>query len=193
MRTSREIADWLAAIARAEFERQRGQVAELSPEAQTGLLVEACRVIDLHHVIHFMSNKSELGLSHFEFAIMLRGWNPLASLLLPYTGKLQGVPLSDSTPEVRERVLGILMNLGRVSLLRESAEVLRHGMAECTVDASTIRFRMSERCAIDHFLDRVEADKLRNLEDSMPGENIFKETVRKTNIENLDERIRELV
>ena len=193
MRTRREIADWLAAIARAEFERQRGQVAELSPEAQTGLLVEACRVIDLHHVIHLMSNKPELGLSHFDFAVMLRGWNPLVSVLLPCIGKMHGVPLSESTADSRERVLGILMNLGRASLLRESAEMLRHGMAECTADVSTRTFRMSERCSMDHFLDRIEADKLRNLEDAMPGENVFKETVRKTSVENLDERIRELV
>jgi hypothetical protein len=85
------------------------------------------------------------------------------------------------------------MNLGRASFLRENAEMLRHGMNECTLDGTTITFRMTDRCAIDHFLDRLEADKLKGIQDGMSTESVFKEAIRKTEIENLDERIRELV
>ncbi|MFT4120876.1 hypothetical protein [Bradyrhizobium sp.] len=190
MKTRTETANSLTALARAEIERQLDQVAELPAEARAGLLVEACRVIDFHHVIHFMSSNPELGLTEFEFATMLRGWNPLASLLLPHVGKLRGIPFRESTPELRNQVLGILMNLGRASLMRENAEMLRHGMNECTLDGNTITFRMTDRCAIDHFLDRLEADKLK---DGMPTESVFKEAIWKTEIENLDERIRKLV
>jgi len=66
-------------------------------------------------------------------------------------------------------------------------------MAECTIVDTTITFCMSDRCGLDHFLDRLEEDKLRRLGDSMPGENIFKEFIRRTTIDDLDERMRALV
>ncbi|MES5488526.1 hypothetical protein QMZ05_37775 [Bradyrhizobium sp. INPA03-11B] len=187
------MANSLAALASVEIERQRAQVAELPQIARAGLLVEACRVIDFHHVIRFMSSKPESGLSEFEFATMLRGWNPLAAMLLPHIGSLRGIPFRESTPELRMSVLGILMNLGKASFLRENAEMLRHGMNECTVDGTAITFRMTDRYTIDHFLDRLEADKLKDIEDAMSAGNLFKEAIKRTAIENLDDRIRELV
>ncbi|WP_157839425.1 hypothetical protein [Bradyrhizobium diazoefficiens] len=193
MNTRAELANSLAALANAEIERQRAQVAELPLVARAGLLVEACRVIDFHHVVRFMSSKPELGLSEFEFATILRGWNPLAAMLLPHIGNLRGIPFRESTPELRESVLGILMNLGRASFVRENAEMLRHGMNECTLDGTTVTFRMTDRYTIDHFLDGLEADKLKNIEDAMPSESVFKKAIRETEVDNLDERIRELV
>jgi len=99
----------------------------------------------------------------------------------------------ESTPAFRETVLLILLGLGGATILRENAEMYRHGMAECTIDGTTIAFRMSDRCSVDHFLDRLEEDKLRRLEDSMPGDKLFREVIAKTTVENLDERTRALV
>lgn len=193
MTTRGEIADQLAALADAEFKLQREQVLDLPAGSQTVLLIEGCRVIDFHHVIHFISTKPELGLSEFDFAVMVRGWNAFLALLLPHVGNLKGIPSVESTPEFRETVLSILLGLGGATILRENAEMYRHGMAECTIDGTTITFRMSERCSVDHFLDRLEEDKLRRLEDSMPGDKLFREVIAKTTVENLDERIRALV
>jgi hypothetical protein len=124
---------------------------------------------------------------------MTRGWNAFLALLLPYVGKLKGIPGVESTPEFRQSVLSIIMSLGSATLMRENAEMYRHGMAECVIDGDVITFRMSDRCSIDHFLDRIEADKLRRVEAAMPNENIFEEFIRRTAVENLDDKIRSLV
>ena len=193
MTTRAEIADRLAALADAEFKRQREEVLALPEGSQTVLLIEGCRVVDFHHVIHFMSKQPELGLSDFHFAVMVRGWNAFVTLLLPHVGKLKGIPSAESTPEFRQSVLSILMSLGSATIMRENAEMYRHGMAECTFEGTVITFRMSDRCSVDHFLDRLEEDKLRRLEESMPGESIFRDIIRRTTIDNLDDRIRALV
>jgi hypothetical protein len=193
MASRAEIADQLAALADAEFKRQREQVIALPNGSQTILLLEGCRVIDFHHVVHFMSDAPERGLSDFDFAVMARGWNAFLALLLPHVGNLKGIPTVESTPEFRQSVLSILLSLGGATILQENAEMYRHGMAECTIDGTTITFRMSDRCSVDHFLDRLEEDKLRRLEDNMPGDNIFKEIIRQTSVEDLDDRIRALV
>jgi hypothetical protein len=188
-----EMADRLGAIARAEFERQREEVFCLPDGSQTLLLIEGCRVLDFQHVAHFMSKSPEQFLPEFEFAVMMRGWNAFVALLLPYVGRLKGIPNVESTPELRQSVLSILMALGSATLMRENAEMFRHGMAECSIEDNVITFRMSDRCSVDHFLDRLEADKLRRLQDTMHGENVFREAIRRTKVENLDDRIRALV
>jgi hypothetical protein len=188
-----ELAERLAAIALAAFERQREELARLPDGSQTLLLIEGCRVLDFQHVVHFMSKTPERFLSEFEFAVMMRGWNAFIALLLPNVGKIRGIPSVESTPEFRHSILSILMSLGSATLLRENAEMFRHGMAECTIEESVITFRMSDRCGVDHFLDRLEAEKLRRLEATMPGENVFREAIQRTKIDNLDDRIRALV
>jgi hypothetical protein len=188
-----EMADRLATIAKAEFERQREELARLPDGSRTLLLIEGCRVLDFHHVVHFMSKNPEHFLSEFEFAVMMRGWNAFVALLLPHVGKMKGIPGVESTPEFRRSILSMLMSLGSATLMRENAEMFRYGMAECTVEENVITFRMSARCGVDHFLDRMEADKLRRLDATMPGESVFREAIRRTKIENLDERIRTLV
>jgi len=52
---------------------------------------------------------------------------------------------------------------------------------------------MSDRCSLDHFLDRLEEEKLRRLEDTMPRENIFKDIIQQTAIADIEDRIRPLV
>lgn len=193
MKTRAELADELTALARKEFERQRQQVALLPEGSQTLLLLEGCRVMDFHHVVHMMSSTPERFLSEFDFMVMVRGWNPFVSLLLPYVGKLKGIPAAESTPEFRNVILSILLGLGSATLMRENADMLRHGMAECNIDGKDITFRMTDRCSIDHFLDRIEGDTLRRVEREMPGNDFFKEAIEKTAIPDLDERIRELV
>jgi hypothetical protein len=125
-----EIANQLAALADAEFKRQEAEVADLPPGSQTVLLIEGCRVVDFHHVVHFMS-KAERPLSDFDFAVMVRGWNAFVALLLPHVGTLRGIPSVESTSEFRRSVLSILMTLGSATIMRENAEMYRHGMAEC--------------------------------------------------------------
>jgi hypothetical protein len=188
-----EIAEYLASLANAEFERQRNEVATLPEGSQTALLVEGCRVLDYHHVVHFMSSTPEQFLSDFEFRVMVRGWNAFIAVLLPYAGKLKGIPSALSTPEFRQSILSILLSLGSATLMRENAEMVRHGMADCTIDGTVITFRMSDRCNLDHFLDRLEDEKLRRIEETMPGDGFFRDVIARTKVENLDERIRAIV
>src|SRR5258708_17870939 len=129
MATRTEIADQIVALADAEFELQREQVLALPEGAQTVLLIEGCRVIDFHHVVHFMSKAPERGLSDFQFAVMVRGWNAFVALLLPHVGNLKGIPRVESTPEFRHSVLSILMRLGSATIMQENAEMYRHWMA----------------------------------------------------------------
>jgi hypothetical protein len=193
MTTRAELADQLAALASEEFERQRKQVAELPEGSQTLLLIEGCRVLDFQHVVHFMSSTPERFLTEFEFVVMVRGWNAFVALLLPHVGKLKGIPSAESTPEFRQVILSILLGLGSATMLRENAEMFRHGMAECNIENNVITFRMSDRCGLDHFLDRLEGEKLRRLEEEMPGRDIFRKAIAETTVPDLDERIRALV
>lgn len=109
MNTRAKLADQLAALAKEEFERQRQRVALLPKGAHTLLLLEGCRVMDFHHVVHVMSSPPERFLSEFDFMVMVRGWNPFVGLLLPHVGKLKGIPAAESTPEFRNTVLSILL------------------------------------------------------------------------------------
>ncbi len=193
MATRQEIADQLTALADVEFERQRQQVLKLPEGSHTVLLIEGSRLVDFHHVLHFMSKTPELALSDFDFDVMVRGWNAFAALLLPHVGNLKGIPAVESTPAFRNSVLSILMDLGKVTILRENAAMYRHGMAECTIDGTTISFRMSDRCSLDHFLDRLEEDKLRRLENTMPSEDLFGKIIQQTSIDDIEDRIRSLV
>jgi len=155
-------------------------------------------VLDLHHVIHYMSGTPERGLSDFDFFLMLRGWNPFLHMLLPraelpQSGGVEGVPVVESTPELRSQIIAILITLGRATLLRENAGMVRHGIASGEVSEKTICLRHTAAASDDHFLDRMEGEKLDEIVKSVSGKTVFDRAIESTKIDDLDERIKSLV
>ena len=76
---------------------------------------------------------------------MVRGWNSALGLLLPHVNASKGVPLIESTNETRAAAMTMLCQLGRSTVLRESAEMIRNGMAEGLISEHRIVLKMSQR------------------------------------------------
>lgn len=91
------------------------------------------------------------------------------ALLLPHIGAGVGVPLQQSTQQSFNNATTLLHQLGRFVTLKQSADMVRHGMAVGAVTERSITLRMSDRVATDHFLDRLDAHRLDELDFKTPG------------------------
>lgn len=169
------------------------QSAQLRGPEHTVLLIEACRALDYSHVRQFMAEDERIRIPDFDFDLTVRGWNPFLGLTLPHIEEMGGIPAFESSPESRAAVLDILYNLGAGALLRESARMIAAGMAEGDIDGTEIRVRMSERCSIDHFLDRMESDRLEKLEQGWPIKGGIARLITETTVPDLRNRLSELV
>ena len=188
-----QAADLLERLAAKEFAEAQTWIGQLNFPQHAILLIEACRVLDYQHVAQFFSRNPTHKLPDFDFDVMMRGWNPLLGMLLPHIGDIGGFPVMESTPESREFILSILYSLGRAALVQESARRIRHGMATGTINDTTISLRLSERCDIDHFLDKLEERRLEDLEKACFGGERYEELIKASEVKNLDTRIDALV
>jgi hypothetical protein len=198
MTSQHEVTDLLLKLAASEFAASEKQVAELPQPWPAIFIVEGCRVLDLQHVIHYMSSTPERGLSDFDFFLMLRGWNSFLHALLPraelpQSGDVEGIPIVESTPALRQQIIAIIVALGKATLLRENAAMVRHGIASGEISDKTVRLRNTAAASDDHFLDRLEGEKLDEVFKSLSGKDAFDQVIENTRIENLDERIKSLV
>lgn len=162
-------AKTLDALADEELAKIDSEVSQLSPVAARGLLVEVIRAFDMRHVGQVLSNDIRHKISEPAFTAMSRGWNLALSLLLKPAGDMRGVPSRESTSESIRASTSFLIRLGHITLLYENAAMLRHGMAGAVEDGSLIRLRMSDRVATDHYLDRLEDSKVKNLHGGSSG------------------------
>jgi hypothetical protein len=183
------IAERLGRMADQELDSATRWVDRLEGTAQVVLLIEASRVMDYHHVQQVFS-KTDAKLSVPDFDIMVRGWNPALGHLLPQAGLLNGFPLHESTVETRSSAMTYLHQLGRFTLLRQAADMVRYGLADGELVDERIVLRMSDRTATDHFLDRLDKDRLRRLHD---GPNPVDALIDETAVDDLDGRLAALV
>lgn len=189
-----QISDLLEALAAKEFSEATAWAARMESPLQTVVLMEACRTIDIHHVMQFISANTEHKIPDFDFDLMMRGWNSLLSIILPHVKDMGGVPSAESTPQTRGLAFAALTNLGRASLCRETARRIRYGMMTGSVADSTVRVRMTDRCGIDHFLDRLDHDGLAELEKKLSkGKPRYHAVIEKAEVPDLDARLAKLV
>jgi hypothetical protein len=183
----------LLEIAEKELESVKSWIAELEFPMHAAILVEACRVLDCWNVQEIFSKNGQSALSRPDFDIISRGWNSALALLLPHVGKLSGFPLRESNDDTFNQAMSLLHQLGRVVTLRQSADMIHHGLATGEIRGEAIILQMSERVGVDYYLDRLDAYKLQKIEKEMPGEDAI-ETFLDSNRENgIQKKMEELV
>ena len=188
--STESIAERLSQLADAEMQSAKEWIDRLEAAHRVLLLIEACRVMDYHHVQQVFSKNIEAKLPVPDFDIVVRGWNPALGQLLPQAGRLNGFPFQESTPETRAIAMTYLHQLGRVTLLRQSADMVRYGIMNGEVADGSIVLTMSERASTDHFLDRLDTSALKELDD---GPNPFQALIDETAVEDLEARLAALV
>lgn len=156
-----ELARKVRAIADSELAKAEAYFDGSPAEICSVFLLEACRVMDLEHIKQLISTNPEHHVPRAEFDTFVRGWNPLLSILLPKMAEFDGIPIRESTLELREHVRQILYTLGTATVLRHSAEMIEFGMVVGSEEETRISLRMADRISVDHFLDALEPEKLR--------------------------------
>jgi hypothetical protein len=162
-----EMYERLLSLADESYHPVKSLIDGLDPLMCKVTLIEVCRSLDYWHVMDHFSGKNPNPLSIPEFNIIRRGWNPLFALLLPRVGGGIGVPLMESTNETSNRAMTLLYNMGKYAILRDSADMVRHGMLVGEEFNGEIVLRMSSRVSLDHYLDRLEGQKLENIQNEM--------------------------
>jgi hypothetical protein len=160
----KRIAERLASWGAGEMERVKRWLQQFNDIERTVALIEACRELDVRHVLQYLTPSSELHLTPPLFDTMRKGWNPALALLLSEHTNRPAIPLMESTVESRSASMTLLQQLGRSVLLRETAERIRFGLAEAADDGSRITIRRTERASIDFWADRLEHVRYANLE-----------------------------
>jgi hypothetical protein len=188
-----EIAEVLTDLARSEFQAAEKWASEQAPPWPSILLIEACRLLDTCHVAQFLAQNPANQLPMFDFELMLRGWNPFLGILLPHLAGAHGTPLVESTTSSRYFIYERLRRLGMAALLRESADMIKHGMVFASAEDNLIKLRMSDRCAQDYFLDQLEYFEMENLERQLLGMNVWETSSEIKDASELTRRLDALV
>jgi hypothetical protein len=193
MTCSIDIADRLVQLANQELQSVKVWIDQLKGPDRTTFLIEVCRVMDLQHVLQNFSKDPRSTLPLQDFDIMVRGWNLALGLLLTRFGGPKGVPLMESTADTRAGATTVLHQLGRSVLLRENAEMIRFGMADGFFDNHRIVIKRSAQLARDHFLDRMEISKLKDLALKEKWPDPMKASIEDSILEDVDSVLEKLV
>jgi hypothetical protein len=188
-----QVAERLLFLADASYQEISAVCADLSPTHCAAMIFECCRVLDYWHVVWAFDARAPTYLSYPDFDLIARGWNLAVNLLMPRFPKMDAIPFGASTSEGVKRTETFLHNLGRVAMLRKSADMLRYGMAVAEDHGSEIKFRMSDRAALDHFRDQVDADLTEKLFTREPRPDNLQERVQEHFVKDIDERMGRLL
>jgi hypothetical protein len=187
------VPDRLTELAAQELESVKTWARELDPTFRVAFLIELCRVLDLQHVMQYLSKNTQHRMPIPDFDLMLRGWNPALGLLLSAPSTFRGIPLQESTSKSRDAAMTFLHQLGRSVLLEESAQMIRFGMADGRRIGDRIVLKMSERIARDYFLDRLEPEKLKHLEKKAGWSDPLQSQIDKSLLKDVTARMERLV
>ena len=160
---TKDFAERIRRLADSEMQKADRYFHECTPETCSVFLMEACRVMDLQHVTQLLSANPGHHIPRPEFDTLVRGWNPLLSILLPKIAEADGIPIMESTVEFRLHVRQMLYALGTASTLRHAAEMVEFGMVVAVEAAGKTILRMADRVSLDHFLDALEPSKLHDV------------------------------
>ncbi len=193
MTPPKTIPDRLTELAAQELESVKTWTRELDPTFRVAFLIELCRVLDFQHVMQYLSKNTQHRMPIPDFDLMLRGWNPALGLLLSASSTFRGIPLQESTSKSRGAAMTFLHQLGRSVLLEESAQMIRFGMADGRTIGDRIVLKMSERVARDYFLDRLEPEKLADIEKKAGGPDPLRSQIEKSLLQDVTTRMEHLV
>jgi hypothetical protein len=137
-------------------------LANLNPYDRRALFIEVCRALDYEQVRQ-MSEIPEHKLPYPDFDLMLRGWNETVVAMLTPDFQEDGIPARPSTHDSLRVGRSILHEMGLSSLLRKTASMVQHGMAEIASEGDTLFIRSLNFATSDHFLDQIDIGALPKL------------------------------
>lgn len=140
-------------------------LANLNPYDRRALFIEVCRALDYEQVRQ-MAERPEHKLPYPDFDLMLRGWNETVVAMLTSDFQEEGIPARPSTHDSLRVGRSILHEMGLSSLLRKTASMVRHGMAEIAIEGDTLLIRSLNFATSDHFLDQIDIGALPKLNES---------------------------
>src|SRR6185437_3001251 len=156
---SQDPLETLGQLANEKETQVTAWIASLSSHDRRGIFIEVCRALDYEQVRQ-MSESSDAGLQYQEFDLMLRGWNRTVVAMLTPDFIEEGFPFRPSTEDSLRVGRSILHEMGLISLLRKTASMVRHGMAELRWEENSLSIRSPKFSSSDHFLDQIDVGEL---------------------------------
>ncbi len=163
--SNRDIYTELLAIADNEQCRIAKSIP-LDPPACLVMLMEITRIYDY---LHFgpQDDIGKIGLSFQEIDVLKSGWNLATSYLFKSIKQFSGIPVMESTRESRISAISLLYQVGCITLLRRSAEMIKSGILIFdSKEENIFKFSMSPEGKMQ-FLDEMEYSYLENLEEKL--------------------------
>jgi len=162
-------AETLERLAQEKHDEVTQWLASLNPYDRRALFIDVCRALDYEQVRQ-MSEGSQYKLPYPEFDLMFRGWNQTVVAMLTPDFQEDGLPARPSTHDTLRVGRSILHEMGLVSLLRKTANMVRHGMVDIATDGKTLTVQSLNFASSDHFLDQVDVGELPKLSESTRGQ-----------------------
>lgn len=152
-------------LADSEFEKIEASMPE-DPISCFVILNETVRVLDYLNLASDDQIIKEFGLSVQELDVMNNGWNHAASLLFKSTDQFKGFPLMESTIQTRRYAIGLLYQLGSITLLRRTAEMLKSGILSSKKEDDKYTFSISN-IGKTQFQDELELFYLKDFDEKV--------------------------
>lgn len=130
------------------------------------LFIEIVRAMDYWGTYTKFTNTGKEGMEQ-SLDLMYWGWNRAIAELFEPLEQPGAFPLMESTPRSRSFAVGIMQELGKVSLLRRLADMSERGIMAVAKDSDEFQIRMTED-ARAQFADSIEPDRLKTAEERLP-------------------------
>lgn len=126
------------------------------------IFAETIRVLDYWFVFQDILPE-EKRLPNHDFEIMQWGWNQAAAILLSPLTHHGGIPILESTPEMRSLAMRLLHQLGRSVLLKRVANMIQSGLVSARQEEGGIVVKSVEAASVQ-FLDILEPIRQKRIE-----------------------------
>lgn len=131
------------------------------------LFIEVVRAMDYWGTYAKLTNTGKEGVEQ-SLDLMYWGWNRAIAELFEPLEQPGAFPLMESTPRSRSFAVGIMQELGKVSLLRRLADMNERGIMAVAKDGDEFQIRMTEDARVQ-FADSIEPDRLKAAEERLPS------------------------
>ncbi|MBU1364877.1 MAG: hypothetical protein KKE51_13760 [Gammaproteobacteria bacterium] len=131
------------------------------------LFIEVVRAMDYWGIYTNLTSADKEG-GQQSLDLMYWGWNRAIAELFEPLEQPDAFPLMESTQRSRGFAVGIMQELGKVSLLRRLADMSERGIAEVAKDGAEFQIRMTED-AKAQFADFMQLDRLKDAEERLPS------------------------
>lgn len=169
--STNDVIDKLRSLASNEKRLAAEWVSKLDNQTRSIFFMEVCRVMNLSHVRQTIKDAPGLALPTAQFDTMVKGWNGIAALLLPYAHLQHGIPLMTSNDNTRFMAYQALYNLGTAAVAEDVADMLWYGLLTPYEKEGILHLKVDSNRTKDHFLDRIEPSRI------IPVEQLFEESI----------------